>query len=90
MARTDFLHCLTIEISPEIGIITHITKPATIVTVGGSGHQRRKIAPLGTLMQLVIKPTVIHTGQLRIGQLPITHNDRDLLATVFSEMWPVA
>ena len=90
MAGADFLHRLTIEIGPEIGLIGDVAEPAAVVAVGGGGDQRRKIAPLGAFVQLVIEPAVVHAGQLRVGQIPVADDDHDLLAAVFGDVRPVA
>ena len=90
MAGANFMQRLVIEIGPEIGFLADIAKPAAVIAIGGSRHQRRKITPLGALVQLVIEPAVIHAGKLRIGQFAIADDDHHLLAAVFGDMRPIA
>ena len=90
MAGTNFLQRFMIEVGPEVGLRSDVAEPAAVIAVGGGGHQRRKVAPLGAFVQLVIEPAVIHAGQLGVGQFTVADDDDDLFAAVLGDVRPVA
>src|SRR5215467_3719182 len=68
-ARAVSIQNRTIEESPESAVDLRCTKPAAVLPVGPHGHECRKIALLGSLLNLILKPTGVETGELGIGKL---------------------
>src|SRR5690606_38994387 len=79
-----------IELAEEAPARRGVAEPPPVVAVAARGHERRKVAPLRALGNLLEEPVGIHAGLLSVRQLPIAHDDDDALSSVLRDVWPVA
>src|SRR2546427_11780568 len=79
-----------IKISPEAALNLRRSEPSAILAIRPGRHQRREIAMPGSFIDLMLKPSRVHTRKLRVGQLAVARHHHDFRATVAREIRPVS